>query len=79
MLNSFFILKKTRPFDLFEFDALSQRKLVPVIDRDRRTSHVMFPRIASALAASAGGLFTAERTAYLGTAGADVDVDYSAI
>lgn len=39
----------------------------------------MLPRVAPALAASARGLFTTKRAAYLGTAGADIDVDYSAI
>src|SRR5581483_493453 len=62
-----------------ELDALRKRQRIGVVDRVRLAAHVGLPGVGARLAAAAGFLLAAERTADLGAARADVDVRDAAI
>src|SRR6185437_9409831 len=62
-----------------ELDALRQRQRGRIVDGVGLAAHVDLPCIRAGLAAAAGFLLAAERTADLRTAGADVDVRDAAI
>ena len=62
-----------------EADPLRQRQLARVVDGVRRPAHVGAPGVRARLAAAAGRLLPAERTADLRARGADVDVDDPAV
>lgn len=50
-----------------------------MINRNSRASHVMLPCVASTFSATARRLFATERTADLGTARTNIDVNYPAV
>jgi enoyl-CoA hydratase/carnithine racemase len=62
-----------------ECDALRQRRFLGIVDAVRRPAHAGAPGVRAGLAAAAGRLLPAERSADRGAGGADVDVDDPAV
>src|ERR1700730_18336661 len=62
-----------------ELDALSQGKLAAPVHRVGLTAHVRLPGVRARLAASAGILLSAERTASVRPGRAEVDVGDAAV
>src|SRR5450759_2115406 len=63
----------------WEIHPLGQRQLIPVVDRRGQAAGVCLPRVAAALAASAGLFLAAESPADLGPRSAGVDVRHAAV
>src|SRR6266568_226116 len=60
-------------------DALGQRQVAGIIDGVGLTAHIILPAIAAAFPSSAAFLLASKRPAYLGSAGAAVDIGDAAI
>ena len=72
-------LSRGAPLACAKLNTLRKRQLAGEIDRVRLAAHVALPAIASAFAAAAGILFSAERAADFRAAGPSVHIRDAAI